>query len=265
MSKLHDTDANFEARLLARLRAVVAERSIAGDARSKDTAAVTSAPAWRRRAPRLALGGTIALIAVAAALIVGAGGDNTPAAYAVETAPGGGVKIKIYNLGEPEGVERALAEAGIASQVTYLPAGMTCREPRFRPATVTNPKPDGGQTSGGFDAIGPGPMSIGIGNEAQIREFGNEIQKREAEWRRGESTPPTATWLFNPDRFGSDQTLVLTGSLFPYGGDHTGAHMLQVQIVEGPVGPCEPVKGMTPIQMAGAKALREDESNRRGG
>ncbi|HXV05641.1 MAG TPA: hypothetical protein VFP23_07030 [Solirubrobacterales bacterium] len=264
MNKLHDTDAHFEARLLAQLRAVVAERGIADDARSEDRAAVISTPAWRRRAPRLALSAAAVLAAVVAGLIGSGGGDNTSKAFAVEPQAGGGVAIKIYSLSEPENLEKALDEAGIPSSVTYLPAGMTCREPRFRPSK------EGGQAPRGFEAMGPGgPTIIGIGNEAQRREFNNEMQKRESEWQRGESTQPTVAQFFNPDRFGPDQTLVLTGSPLPYEGDPTGGHWTQVQIADGPVGPCEPVKGTTPIQAEGAKALREDEReneiNRRGG
>lgn len=262
MSKLHDTDANFEARLLAHLRAVVAERGIAADARSEDTAAVTSTSAWRRRAPRLALAGVAALAAAAVGLIVSGGSDNTSKAFAVEPQAGGGVAIKIYSLSEPEALEKALGEAGIPSSITYLPAGMTCREPRFRPSTVTNPKPDGGQPNDGFEAIGPGgPMSIAIGDEAQKREYDSETQKREAELQRGESTAPIANWFLNPDRFGPDQTLVLTGSPVPYDGDPTGGHTTQAQIVEGPVAPCEPVKGTAPILRA-AKAAGWEAFNR---
>ena len=71
------------------------------------------ATAWRRRGPRLALGSGIALAAVAVALIVSAGGDNTSKAFAVEPQDGGGVTIKIYSLEDASGLEAALEDAGI--------------------------------------------------------------------------------------------------------------------------------------------------------
>ena len=70
------------------------------------------ATAWRRRGPRLALGAAMALAAVAVALIVSAGGDNTSAAFAVEPQAGGGVTIRIYSLEDASGLEQALEEAG---------------------------------------------------------------------------------------------------------------------------------------------------------
>lgn len=214
------TPTDFEERLLSRLQAAVAERGA-------DEAESGRVRALRRRAPRLALGGAVAAAAVTAGLIVSGGGDRTSVAYAVEPQDGGGVNIEIYSLSDPSGLEGVLEEAGIPSQVNYLPAGMTCREPHFQPSTVTTPQPNGGLAPFGIiDMGGPGPTTIGIGN----------LQPGEAT-----ANQPANTIYFDPADFGSDQTLILTGSPAPYGGDPTGGSVAQVRIAEGEVGPCEPV------------------------
>src|SRR5207244_8171928 len=79
---------DFEQRLLARLKAVVAERGAAASA-AEAANAQAATPTWRRRGPRLALGAGIALAAIAVALIVSAGGNNTSKAFAVEPQKGG--------------------------------------------------------------------------------------------------------------------------------------------------------------------------------
>lgn len=121
MNEQQRRNTDFEERLLAQLQAVVAERG-ATEVSSEAAAAEPVTPAWRR-GPRLALGG----------------GDNAPAAFAVEPQEGGGVAITIHSLSEPEGVEQALEEAGVPSQVTYLAAGMACREPHYQPSMVEMP------------------------------------------------------------------------------------------------------------------------------
>jgi hypothetical protein len=228
-------------------------------------AVAAEAPAtsfWRRRAPRLALGGAVALTAVAAALIVGASGGNTPSAYAVETQPGGGVKIEIFSLGEPEGVEQALEEAGIASQVTYLEAGMTCREPHYQPSMAMlrtlqgRPQP---QPWAGFDYESiDGPLRIAIGDYRQRQEMAEEIRQA---IRQGDSSG--ADWpsfVIDPTGFRPDQTLVMSGAPTPDGykqppppqsDGQSGIKISgwpapidavgQVRVAEGDVGPCQPV------------------------
>jgi len=216
---------DFEQRLLVQLQAVVAERGVAEA--GPEATAVTPA---RRRGPRLALGAAAGLAAVAAALIVSAGGDSTPAAYAVEPQDNGGVNVKIYSLSDASGLEHALDEAGIPSQVTELPVGMTCREPHYQPSTVTLPTRAGGQPFGGLDMEGPDePMTIAITPESP---------------RSLTDLPPSAelnTLPISPDEFGPDQTLILSGSPALPGGDGTEGGSLQVRIAEGTVGPCEPV------------------------
>jgi hypothetical protein len=222
MTVNQQTPTDFEERLLSRLQATVAERGAA----EAEAEAARVQPV-RRRAPRLALGGAVAAAAVTAGLIVSAGGDNAPAAYAIEPQDGGGVDIEVYNLSDPTGLEGALEEAGIPSQVNYLPAGMTCREPHFQPSTTTTPQPDGGLAPFRIiDMGGAGTMTIGIG----------DLQPGEVP-----ANQPANTIYFDPANFASDQTLILTGSPAPYGGDPTGGSVAQVRVAEGEVGPCEPV------------------------
>lgn len=230
------------------------------------TAAVEAQPPtpfWRRRGPRLALGGAVALTVLAASLIVSAGGSNTSSAYAVETPPGGGLKIKIFSLGEPEGVEEALEEAGIASQVTYLEAGMTCREPHYRPSMATlrtlqegQPQP---QPWAGFDYESvDGPLTIAVGDYRQRREMDEEMHETV---RRGD--PSGGEWpsfVVDPTGLRPDQTLIVSSSPTPdgyrqptppgAGGERVESGAAgraqidtvgQVRVAEGEVGPCEPV------------------------
>jgi hypothetical protein len=70
-------ETEFARRLRAELKAIVAERGAAQVAQDATTATAAT-PAWRRRGPRLVLGGGVALAAVATALIVSAGDDSTP-------------------------------------------------------------------------------------------------------------------------------------------------------------------------------------------
>jgi hypothetical protein len=248
MDKQQDPHNDFEGRLLAQLQGVVAER--AETAASIETAAETATPAWRQRGPRLALGGGVAVAALAAGLIVSAGGDNTPAAYAVETQPGGGVEIKINSLSDAGGVEAALEQAGVPSQVTYLEADKTCREPHFTPSSVEMPNLPGG-TVRPFTGINlasfGNPITIGIGTAQQQHELFDE---RAEDFRQGETPaadPPG--FIVDPTAFRPGQTLVISGS--PIGPDSPyaevldeypdGGTVMNVRVAEGEVQPCEPV------------------------
>ena len=75
--------------------------------------------------------------------------------------------IKVYSLEDASGLEGALAEAGIPSQVSWLPAGTTCREPHYTPSVVHLP---GGGSFGGGTMTGPGGITIGIRNTKASRE-----------------------------------------------------------------------------------------------
>lgn len=197
------------------------------------------ATAWHRRGPRLALGGALALAAVAVALIVSAGGDNAPTAFAVEPQESGGVTIRVYSLEEAAGLEEALADAGIPSQVSWLPAGTTCREPHYTPSEVKTPL---GGTVGGFSGGGPEAWTIGVMSTEQYRD-------RRQSYKRGEISAEefhnsTGNITLDPAEFRLDQSVVLSGSPAPYDGDPEGGNIASFGIAEGPVEPCDPVPAL---------------------
>lgn len=229
-------DDNFEERLLTRLKAEVAERGAAEQAGVAGQATVT--PPWRRRGPRFALGAGVAAASLAAVLVFSAGGDNTSKAFAVESQEGGGVAITVYSAEDSAGLEAALAEAGIRSQVNWLPAGMTCREPHFTASTV---KTAMGGTIGGMTIGGPGEaITIGVMSAEQYRAQWQAFQQGEISSEEFHSA--TGSVNLDPAEFGSDQTVVLSGSRGPYDGDPEGGFEASIGIAHGPVEPCDPVE-----------------------
>jgi hypothetical protein len=231
---------DFEGRLLAHLKALVAERDAAATERQAADA-VTPAPVWRRRGPRLALVGALALAAVVVALIASAGGDDGSKAFAVEPQPGGGVTIQIYSLEDASGLETALAEAGVRSQVTWLAAGMACREPHYKPSVVHLP---GGGVLGGMTISGPGGegIKISVGSTADARGRLGEYKRGEISDREFQaSLANLANLNFDPKAFRPDQSVVISGAPVPYGGDPEGGSITKVGIAAGPVEPCKSV------------------------
>jgi hypothetical protein len=226
-------DSRFEERLLDELKAVVAQRS------PEEETAAGGAPRSRarRRAPRLAIGGAAVLAAAAAVLALSSGSDNTPKAFAVEPQEGGGVTIKVLSAEDGAGLEAALAEAGISSQVTWLPAGMTCREPRFTPSST---KTALGGTIGVLNVAGPGPaLTIGVMSAEQYRARHQEYKSGEiSESEFDESTPNIS---LDPEGFRPDQTVVISGAPGPYEGNPEGGYEARFAVAEGPVEPCQPV------------------------
>ncbi len=231
MKQNRDTEGDFEQRLLDELKAVVAER---GAEQATATEGAKPTPAWRR-APRLAFGAVAVLAAAVAVLVFNSGGGNTPTAFAVESQDGGGVRIKIYSLEDASGLEEALEEAGIESQVTWLPAGKVCREPHYTPSVVHFP---GGGSFGGMTMGGPGGITIGIGSTKASREsFGK--------YRRGEiSADELANVNLVPQAFRPDQSVVLSGTPAPYNGDPEGGSITKMGVAKGPVEPCELVPAL---------------------
>jgi hypothetical protein len=240
---------DFEQRLLARLKAVVAERGAAAAAAEASKAPATT-PSWRRRGPRLALGAGIALAAVAVALIVSAGGDNASKAFAVEPQKGGGVKIKIYSLKDASGLEQALQDAGIQAQVTWLPAGKVCREPHYKPTIVHLP---GGGSFGGMTMGGPGGITIGIGSTKRWREISGKRVRGEIS--EDEMRDSIANVNLDPKAFNSNQSVVLSGTPVPYNGDPEGGSITKMGVAEGPVEPCE----LVPALPSGFSAFGDGE------
>lgn len=220
MKENRNHGSNFEERLLGELKAVVAQR---GGEQEGSTESAARSTGWRR-APRLAAGTAAVLAATAAVLVFDSGGDSTSKAFAVESQDGGGVRVDVYSPEDAAGLEGALGEAGIRSQVTWLPAGMTCREPRFTPSTA---KTTAGGTIGAVRMAGPGEAAtIGPASTQQ----------------GGESRESTPNITLDPALLRPDQTVVISGSRGPYEGDPEGGFEVLFAIAEGPVEPCEPVR-----------------------
>jgi hypothetical protein len=231
-------------------------------------------PSWRRRGPRLALGGGLALAAVAAALIVSAGSDKGSTAFAVEPQEGGGVTIKVYSPEDAAGLEAALAEAGIRSQVTWLSAGMTCSEPHFTPSTA---KTAMGGNIGGMNMAGPGPaMTIGVMTSGQYRAISEEY--RHGEVSADEFHNSTGNITLDPAELGPDQSVVISGApgpspdrsvivngpTGPYKVDPRGGYEASLGIAEGPVEPCEAVKAPAGGMLEEMNRVIEEEAAQHG-
>lgn len=238
----------FEEKLLAELKDVVARQATEEEA---EGATPPRRPPARRRVPRLAFAG-VAVVAIAAAVvIVNSGSGGTTAAFAVEPLDGGGVTIKVYSAEDASGLEAALAEAGIKSQVTWLPAGMECREPHYTPSTARTAM--GGKISG-FVMGGPAPaMRIGVMTAGQFQELQRE--------RRGgvidgeEMAASTGNITIDPSQLRPDQTVVISGAPGPSPEgdaiataasghlqvDPEGGYEAHFGIAAGTVEPCEPV------------------------
>ncbi len=195
--------AGFEDRLLGGLRALVAERGAAAAAKTEASTGTSA----RRRGPRLTLAlvpaGAAVAAAATAALIVPASDGDTPAAYAVEPQPKGMVNVEIRGLEDAKGLEEALRDAGIPASVTYLPTGMACKEPRFRPAP---PRDDRTVVLiGHVDTSGPGREGVPI------------------------------AFRISRDAVGPGQTLLITASPEAEGS------AVRAEIAERSVAPCKPV------------------------
>lgn len=244
---------NFEEKLLDELKVIVARR---GGEKEASAASAKHSPGWRR-APRLAVAAAAALAAAAAVLVFNSGSDHTSKAFAVESQDGGGVTIKVYSPEDAEGLEAALGEAGIRSQVTWLPPGMICREPHFTRSTV---KTSLGGTIGGMTVAGPGEaMTIGVMSAEQWRERWREYQSGEIS--DDEFHDSIANISLDPAEFRTDQTVVISGSRGPYDGDPEGGFEAQLAIAEGPVESCEPVKASDGRLLGATNPVPDAESD----
>jgi len=166
VNEVQDRNERFEDRLLSELRAVVAERaSLEGVERNRPYAA-ESLHGGRRLAPRLVFGGAAVAAVAAGVLAVSSGTGDTSSAFAVEPQGDGMVRVEISSLSDAQGLEKALAEAGVKADVNYLAAGMACREPRFTP---TADKRQRGETSGSIRQTDAGVVftitRAGIGSD----------------------------------------------------------------------------------------------------
>jgi hypothetical protein len=149
MSETKHPLGGYEERLLGELRALVDERA-AGNSAVRPGIHERNGGAGRLgRRSWPALGGVAAAATAATGLIVFAGGDGAEAAYAVEPHADGSITVEIRELRDAQGLENKLRAAGVPAEVDYLPAGMACREPRFRQAGQ-------GALSGGLGQRGDG-------------------------------------------------------------------------------------------------------------
>jgi hypothetical protein len=225
--------SNFEERLLYELKATVARRGA-----EEESAQSAAPPPGRRRAPRIAVGAAVGLATAAAVLVFNSESDNTSKAFAVEPQQGGGVMIRVYSAEDAAGLEGALGEAGVRSQVTWLSAGTTCREPHFTPSTAKNSL---GGTISRMTVAGPAPaLTIGFMSVQQWRERSQE--SKIGEISEDEYHASTANLSLDPEDFRPDQTVVIFGSPGPYEGNPEGGYEAEVAIAEGPVEPCEAVQ-----------------------
>jgi hypothetical protein len=273
MTQQQRPDGNFEERLLTRLKAEVAERGAAA-ARLEAEEASTAAPAWRRRTPRLAFAGGAAVAALATVIAINAGSGSGSQAFAVETQDGGATTIQVNSPEDAPGLEAALEDAGIPAQVNWLPAGMTCREPRFESSTV---KAVMGGTIGGATMAGPGAaMTIGVMTAEQYRRLSGEY--RRGEISADEFHESTGNVTLDPTAFGPDQSVVISGApgpspdldvvvngpTAPYTVDPEGGYEASFAIAEGPVGACEPVKAPRGGSLEEMNRVIEEEAAERG-
>jgi hypothetical protein len=249
MKESRNPELGYERRLLDELKAVVAAR---GEA--EGTASKGPAVPGRGRAPRFLLTAAAMLLAAVAVLAFNSGGGNTPRAFAIEPQAGGGVTVRVFSLEDAAGLERALEHAGIRSQVTWLPAGMRCREPHYTPSVVKLP---GGGTVGGIEMAGPEAMTFGVGSTRSWRKRVGEHMRGEISDRRFERSTPNLN--LDPAAFRPDQSVVISGAPGPYDGDPEGGYEAKLAIAEGPVETCQPVeseeKGML-RRMAAASLSR---------
>jgi hypothetical protein len=182
----------------------------------------------------------MALAAIAVALVVSAGGDNTSKAFAVEPQDGGGVTIRIYSLEDASGLEAALEDAGIKAQVTWLAAGKVCREPHYEESLVHLP---GGGSFGGMTMGGPGaPLTIEVGSTQSYRESFGKI--RRGEISREEMRDSVPNLNLDPAAFRPNQSVVISGTPVPHDGDPEGGSIAKLGVAEGPVEPCVPVPAL---------------------
>lgn len=213
MNHEQSTETEFSRRLRAELRAIVAERGVS-------QVAGTTRSAWHRPDPRLGIAAVTAIAIAAVVLIVSAGGNDTPAAFAVEARPEGEVAVEIRRLEDAKGLEEALTDAGVPASVSFLQAGMTCKEPRFQQApwpdesrAVIQAKISGTGPDRGPPFVVSGPLRFSISREA----------------------------------VGPGQTLIIVASASAKGEGFFDPGT-QVSLAEGTVSPCEPVPSSDPHQ-----------------
>ncbi|GAA3466139.1 hypothetical protein [Nonomuraea roseola] len=201
--------SNFEERLLSALKDDMASENL-----------VTVTPARRGHGRLLGLAAAVTGAAAAATLVL-YGGTASPA-FAVEKQADGSIEVRISEFRDPEELERRLRDENVNADVTYLPAGQTCKAPRGR-----------AKASGGRFEASVGSVEGGGGIVFKIKE--------------GEII--------------AGQTLVMTVSSDPEHLDRPPVGMA-LEVVEGTVGPCEVVPMPLPTPGKGeARIDKRDDSH----
>ena len=113
----------FEAQLLEDLRAHVLGRTHPGPQNP------ASSRRWRRP---LTLVGAASAAAITLAIVFPAS-HNSPA-YAVSDGPNGTIDVQVNSLEDAAGLQAALQQRGVRSQVLYLGSNMKCSPGRYKPA-----------------------------------------------------------------------------------------------------------------------------------
>ena len=123
----------FETALLAELKAVVKQQ---GAAAQLAPSAPSALPAQTRRRRRwtwyVSLGGAVAAT-IAVALVVTLARPSP--AYAISGRNGQEITVTVTRLEGAGALEEALAQRGIAADITYLPPGTACRDGRYDDVT----------------------------------------------------------------------------------------------------------------------------------
>jgi hypothetical protein len=101
----------FEDRLLAQLRRVVAER--------EDSRESTYSRTGRRRLVLSGAGAALVIAIVAIAAVAIGTGNRTTSAYAIQVRPGGKVAVSIYKIGDAKALQRSLRAAGVPAVVDF--------------------------------------------------------------------------------------------------------------------------------------------------
>lgn len=236
MTQHNDLGGGFEARLLQELRKEVDRRE------------EPEPEAERSRRPRprtLALAGGAVAAAGALAVVVPVllpAGEGADPAFAIEEGPDGRVEVEL-TAPDPEALERALEDHGVATEVFSLPAGMVCD-----PAAFPAPPPPGEEAGESGTADGSGGDSAS-GQESAGREEasgGGDVPTMSmigVSTEQDEDGNTVYGFSISPgDDMNEDTTLVLELAEGEY-HDEDGVLgvLLGVRLVDGEVPACAPV------------------------
>jgi hypothetical protein len=188
----------FEEHLLAELKNVVATHTVEG-------AVPGAGRATRRPRRRLVLAAAAVMTAAAVTAVIDPTmlGLSSSPAYAVQRDPDGSIRISVYDYRDPKGLQQRIEAFGVKAAVDYLPAGMTCQEPRadYVPA--------------------------------------DQMPREMVDWAPLDSKD--RYFKVHPQYIRPNQTFVYTVQVSYHHGDRT--QRFAIRLANGPVAPCKPVAG----------------------